>query len=95
MICIGISRQFSEYAKIYALHPADAQDDEFSKLLDGGVEQHTDAIEPSDRKLSSKKRNASNTEEHAGRTRSAQGRKETAEGTTEGTAQTRKTATTT
>ena len=36
------------------LHPADALDDEFSKLLDGGVQEHTDAIELSDRKLASK-----------------------------------------
>ena len=38
------------------LHPADAQDDEFSKLLDGGVEQQsaTDAVGLSNRKLSSK-----------------------------------------
>ena len=43
-------------AEAEPLHPADAQDDEFSKLLDGGVEQQsaTDAVELSNRKLSSK-----------------------------------------
>ena len=41
-------------AEAEPLHPADAQDDEFSKLLDGGVEQIRDAIELSDRKLASK-----------------------------------------
>ena len=72
-------------------HPAnsggrtDAQDDELSKLLDGGVEQHTDAIELSDRQLSSKNC-ASRTKKHPGRTRSAQERKETSEGAAEGTA---------
>ena len=42
-------------AEAEPLHSADAQDDEFSKLLDGGVQQHTVAVELSDRKLSSKK----------------------------------------
>ena len=43
-------------AEAEPLHPADAQDDEFSKLLDGGVEQQsaTDAVGLSNRKLSSK-----------------------------------------
>ena len=41
-------------AEAEPLHPADAQDDEFSKLLDGGVQQHTDAVELSGRELSSK-----------------------------------------
>ena len=43
-------------AEAEPLHPADAQDDKFSKLLDGGVEQQfaTDAVELSNRKLSSK-----------------------------------------
>ena len=43
-------------AEAEPLHPADAQDDEFSTLLDGGVEQQSarDAVELSNRKLSSK-----------------------------------------
>ena len=41
-------------AEAEPLQPADAQDDEFSNLLDGGVQQHTDAVELSDRELSSK-----------------------------------------
>ena len=41
-------------AEAEPLQPADAQDDEFSNLLDGGVQQHTDAVELSDRKLSNK-----------------------------------------
>ena len=75
-------------AEAEPLHPADAQDDEFSKLLDGGVEQQfaTDAVELSNRKLSSKNEVRPVPKNAPAAREAAQGRKETAEGTAEGAA---------
>ena len=73
-------------AEAEPLHPADAQDDEFSKLLNGGVQQQKERLRTLRPEAFEQKRNASRTKKSAGRTRSAQGREETAESTTEGTA---------
>ena len=75
-------------AEAEPLHPADAQDDEFSKLLDVGVEQQSaaDAVELSNRKLSSKNEVRPVPKNAPAAREAAQGRKETAEGTAEGAA---------